>query len=138
HHLLRPALGSHNVRSLAHGLALAQHLNLPKGRCEIQMLYGMAEPIKEALISLKQRVRVYTPYGQLIPGMAYLVRRLLENTSDDSFLRARFTERVPEEQLLMDPLRKGEAVDVRHNGPPVARPAPGPALPAFHEEPVSD
>ncbi|HKB35712.1 MAG TPA: proline dehydrogenase family protein, partial [Gemmataceae bacterium] len=61
HHLLRPALGSHNVRSLAHGLALAQHLNLPPGRCEIQMLYGMAEPIKDALVSLKQRVRVYTP-----------------------------------------------------------------------------
>ncbi|MBI1918838.1 MAG: L-glutamate gamma-semialdehyde dehydrogenase [Planctomycetes bacterium] len=106
HHLLRPALGSHNVRSLAHGLALAQHLNLPKGRCEIQMLYGMAEPIKDALVSLKQRVRVYTPYGQLIPGMAYLVRRLLENTSDDSFLRASFTEHVPEEQLLMNPLKK--------------------------------
>src|SRR5438067_6457173 len=70
------------------------------------MLYGMAEPIKEALVSLRQRVRVYTPYGQLIPGMAYLVRRLLENTSDDSFLRASFTEHVPEEQLLMNPLVK--------------------------------
>src|SRR5262249_8634564 len=73
---------------------------------EIQMLYGMAEPIKDALVSLKQRVRVYTPYGQLIPGMAYLVRRLLENTSDDSFLRASFTEHVPEEQLLMNPLKR--------------------------------
>src|SRR5262249_36927636 len=76
HHLLRPALGSHNIRSIAHGLALAHQLNLPPGRCEIQMLYGMAEPIKDALVSLKQRVRVYTPYGQLLPGMAYLVRRL--------------------------------------------------------------
>lgn len=106
HHVLRPALGSHNIRSLAHGLALAQHLNLPSGRCEVQMLYGMADPIKDALVSLKQRVRVYTPYGQLIPGMAYLVRRLLENTSDDSFLRASFTEHVPEEQLLMNPTKK--------------------------------
>jgi RHH-type proline utilization regulon transcriptional repressor/proline dehydrogenase/delta 1-pyrroline-5-carboxylate dehydrogenase len=101
---LRPALGSHNVRSLAHGLALAHVRGLPSGSLELQMLYGMAEPIKDALVSLGQRVRVYTPYGQLLPGMAYLVRRLLENTANESFLRASFTEHVPEEQLLRNPL----------------------------------
>src|SRR5205807_283547 len=69
-------------------------------------LYGMADPIKEAMVSLGQRVRVYTPYGQLLPGMAYLVRRLLENTANESFLRASFTEHVPEEQLLMNPLKR--------------------------------
>jgi RHH-type proline utilization regulon transcriptional repressor/proline dehydrogenase/delta 1-pyrroline-5-carboxylate dehydrogenase len=101
---LRPALGSHNVRSLAHALALAHVRSLPPGSIEFQMLYGMAEPIKDALVSLGQRVRVYTPYGQLLPGMAYLVRRLLENTANESFLRASFTEHVPEEQLLRNPL----------------------------------
>ncbi len=106
HHLLRPALASHNIRSIAHGMALADQLGLPQGRWELQMLYGMGEPIKEVLVGMKQRIRVYTPYGQLLPGMAYLVRRLLENTSDDSFLRASFTEHVPEEQLLMNPLRR--------------------------------
>jgi RHH-type transcriptional regulator, proline utilization regulon repressor / proline dehydrogenase / delta 1-pyrroline-5-carboxylate dehydrogenase len=104
---LRPALGSHNVRSLAHALALAQARGLPPGALEVQMLYGMAEPIKDALVSLGQRVRVYTPYGQLLPGMAYLVRRLLENTANESFLRASFTEHVGEEQLLRTPLRLG-------------------------------
>ena len=98
--LLRPALASHNVRSLAHALATADVLGLPKGSYELQMLYGMAEPIKEVFVSLGQRVRVYTPYGQLLPGMAYLVRRLLENTANESFLRASFTEHVSEEQLL--------------------------------------
>jgi RHH-type proline utilization regulon transcriptional repressor/proline dehydrogenase/delta 1-pyrroline-5-carboxylate dehydrogenase len=131
HHLLRPALGSHNIRSLAHGLALAQQLGLPKGSWEIQMLYGMAEPVKEALVSLGQRVRVYTPYGQLLPGMAYLVRRLLENTSDDSFLRASFNEHVPEEQLLMNPLKKisdfrFQISDLKKNGQ------------SFRNEPVTD
>lgn len=101
---LRPALASHNVRSLAHGLALAQVRGLPPGSLEVQMLYGMAEPIKDALVSLGQCVRVYTPYGQLLPGMAYLVRRLLENTANESFLRASFTEQVAEEQLLRNPL----------------------------------
>ena len=101
---LRPALGSHNVRSLAHALALAHVRGLPRGSIEFQMLYGMAEPIKDALVSLGQGVRVYTPYGQLLPGMAYLVRRLLENTANESFLRASFTEHVSEQQLLRNPL----------------------------------
>src|SRR5262249_54897623 len=103
HTLLRPAFGSHNIRSLAHALACAQMMDLPPGSFELQMLYGMAESVKEALVGLGQRVRIYTPYGELLPGMAYLVRRLLENTANESFLRASFTEHVPEEQLLMNP-----------------------------------
>jgi len=100
---LRPAFGSHNVRSLAHALACAQVLDVPERSFEIQMLYGMADPIKQALVSMGQRVRVYTPYGQLLPGMAYLVRRLLENTANDSFLRASFKENIPESRLLANP-----------------------------------
>lgn len=107
HDRLRPAFGSHNIRSLAHAIAAAELLGLPPGSIEIQMLYGMAEPFKAAFTSLRQRVRVYTPYGQLLPGMAYLVRRLLENTANTSFLRASFKENIPEEQLLMNPLRNG-------------------------------
>jgi RHH-type proline utilization regulon transcriptional repressor/proline dehydrogenase/delta 1-pyrroline-5-carboxylate dehydrogenase len=103
---LRPAFGSHNVRSLAHAIATAQVMGLPPSAYEIQMLYGMADPVKDTLVSLGQRVRVYTPYGELLPGMAYLVRRLLENTANESFLRASFTERVPEEHLLMNPLQR--------------------------------
>jgi RHH-type proline utilization regulon transcriptional repressor/proline dehydrogenase/delta 1-pyrroline-5-carboxylate dehydrogenase len=108
---LRPAFGSHNVRSLAHALALAQVLGLPPRGVELQLLYGMADPIKEVLVGLGQRVRVYTPYGQLLPGMAYLVRRLLENTANESFLRASFMEHVPEEVLLRNPLEVGEGAD---------------------------
>jgi RHH-type proline utilization regulon transcriptional repressor/proline dehydrogenase/delta 1-pyrroline-5-carboxylate dehydrogenase len=107
--LLRPALGSHNIRSLAYALARAQTMRLPPGSLEIQMLYGMAEPLQNTLVSMGQRVRIYTPLGQLLPGMAYLVRRLLENTANESFLRASFTEHVPEEQLLMNPNEKSGA-----------------------------
>ena len=87
---LRPALGSHNLRSLAHGIAVARHSGLPTDGFELQMLYGMADAEKQALVDLGHRLRIYMPYGELIPGMAYLVRRLLENTSNDSFLRAEF------------------------------------------------
>jgi RHH-type proline utilization regulon transcriptional repressor/proline dehydrogenase/delta 1-pyrroline-5-carboxylate dehydrogenase len=101
--VLRPAIASHNVRSIAHALALAERHRLPPRSFEFQMLYGMADAVKSVLVQMGQRVRVYTPYGQLLPGMAYLVRRLLENTSNESFLRAGFLERAPEEQLLANP-----------------------------------
>jgi len=117
---LRPAIATHNIRSMAHALAEAERLETP---CEFQMLYGMAEPIKAALVEMEQRVRIYTPFGQLLPGMAYLVRRLLENTSNESFLRAGFLENTPEEQLLMKPT----SVD-----------APVTPATSFHNEPVAD
>ncbi len=117
HDLIHLAMGSHNVRSLAHGMALAETLGLHDRSYEIQMLYGMADPVKQALVSLGRRVRVYTPYGQLLPGMAYLVRRLLENTANDSFLRASFTENVPLEQLLMNPLVRGQESGIHAHEP---------------------
>ena len=67
------------------------------------MLFGMADALKITLAEMNYRVRVYCPVGEPLPGMAYLVRRLLENTSNESFLRAGFIDRAPEGQLLMNP-----------------------------------
>ncbi len=140
---LVPAFGSHNVRSLAHAMAVAERLGVPDRRFEFQMLYGMADPVKDAIKSLGYRVRVYTPYGELLPGMAYLVRRLLENTSNDSFLRQGFAEGVSEELLLMNPTEKANgraaglvpAVPVpAEGGGDKPRRSPG----RFHNEPLSD
>lgn len=100
---LQPALASHNVRSLAAGLAQAEALQLPRNAVEIQGLYGMADPLKETLAEQGYRVRVYMPFGELLPGMAYLVRRLLENTANDSFLRQGMVEGVSEAKLLLAP-----------------------------------
>jgi len=97
------AFGSHNVRSIAHAQALADELGIDRSRFEFQLLYGMAGPIKRALVEMGYRVREYCPVGELLPGMAYLVRRLLENTSNEGFLRAKFAENVSTEELLRDP-----------------------------------
>jgi RHH-type transcriptional regulator, proline utilization regulon repressor / proline dehydrogenase / delta 1-pyrroline-5-carboxylate dehydrogenase len=97
------AFGSHNVRSIAHAQALADELGIDRSRFEFQLLYGMAGPIKRALVEMGYRVREYCPVGELLPGMSYLVRRLLENTSNEGFLRAKFSENVPAEELLRDP-----------------------------------
>ncbi|MFN0199540.1 MAG: L-glutamate gamma-semialdehyde dehydrogenase [Planctomycetaceae bacterium] len=103
---LRPALASHNLRSLIHGIACADRLKVPKGALELQMLYGMGTEQAQLFAEQGYRVRVYTPFGELIPGMAYLVRRLLENTSNDSFLRQSFTEHLSFEELFMSPTRR--------------------------------
>ena len=100
---IRVAAASHNVRSLAAAMVMAEELGLDKKAIELQMLYGMADPIKKACIKMGYRVREYATVGELIPGMAYLVRRLLENTSNESFLRSKFAENVSTEKLLKDP-----------------------------------
>src|SRR5438034_1657272 len=101
--VVTPAFGSHNVRSIAHAQAVADELGIDRRRFEFQLLYGMASPIKRALVEMGYRVREYCPIGELLPGMAYLVRRLLENTSNEGFLRAKFAENVPAKELLRDP-----------------------------------
>ena len=97
------AFATHNVRTIAACLAERQRLRLPARRMEFQMLYGMAEPIKETLNRMGYRVREYCPLGETLPGMAYLVRRLLENTSNEGFLRAKFSGNTSPRILLRDP-----------------------------------
>src|SRR5205814_2928239 len=112
------AFGSHNVRSIAHAQAVADGLGIDPSRFEFQLLYGMAGPIKRALVELGYRVREYSPVGELLPGMSYLVRRLLENTSNEGFLRAKFSEKTAESELLRDPreLVNGETPSVIPSG----------------------
>jgi RHH-type proline utilization regulon transcriptional repressor/proline dehydrogenase/delta 1-pyrroline-5-carboxylate dehydrogenase len=110
---LRPAIASHNLRSLAHAIAWGEVLEIPPANWEIQMLYGMATEQQQLFSELGHRVRVYTPFGELIPGMAYLVRRLLENTSNDSFLRHAYDDQVSVEDLLRKPADVGVATSSR-------------------------
>ncbi len=86
---VRPAIASHNLRSLAHALAYSDELGLPANALELQVLRGLGDDTAAAIAANGRRVRVYCPVGDLVAGMAYLVRRLLENTSNDSFLAAR-------------------------------------------------
>jgi RHH-type proline utilization regulon transcriptional repressor/proline dehydrogenase/delta 1-pyrroline-5-carboxylate dehydrogenase len=100
---VRPAFATHNVRSLAAVIETARHLGLGDDAFETQMLHGMGEPIKVAVRGMGLRLREYAPVGELIPGMAYLVRRLLENTANDSFLRQTFVEGAAVEELIQPP-----------------------------------
>ena len=99
---LRPAIASHNLRSVAHAVAVTRQLGLKDADLELQVLRGLGDELQAALVACGLRVRTYCPVGDLVAGMAYLVRRLLENTSNDSFL-ADQARGVSIEQLLAPP-----------------------------------
>lgn len=101
--VVRPAIASHNVRSIAQAMAYAIRRSISKAGVEFQTLYGMAEPVKRAVTGLGYRVREYMPVGESLPGMAYLVRRLLENTSNESFLRQSFSDDADFDALMKRP-----------------------------------
>ncbi len=124
--LVQPAIATHNIRSISYAAAFAESTGLPRAALEFQTIYGMAEPIRNALQRMGYRVRVYTPVGELLPGMAYLIRRLLENTSNESFLRKSFYEEAPLEDLIRAPQ-------------PQAQPGlPEPTGDVFSNEPLLD
>ena len=110
---IKLALGSHNVRAIAATLAGLEARGLPREAVELQMLNGMADQLKFAAAEMGLRVREYVPVGEMIPGMAYLVRRLLENTSNESWLKAGFMDNADVGVLLRAPgPRAGDAEKV--------------------------
>jgi RHH-type proline utilization regulon transcriptional repressor/proline dehydrogenase/delta 1-pyrroline-5-carboxylate dehydrogenase len=130
---IRPAFASHNARSIAAAVCAARAADLPADAIELQVLYGMATPLHDAVRELGIRTRVYVPIGELVPGMAYLVRRLLENTSNESFVRHRYTEGWEVDQLVAAPL------PARAGPRPGRRPPTDPADPGrFVNEPPAE
>ena len=84
--LVRVAIASHNLRSVAHAIAYNGSTEADDGDLELQVLRGLGDDLAHALGSKGFRVRAYCPVGEMVAGMAYLVRRLLENTANESFL----------------------------------------------------
>ena len=99
---LRVAIASHNLRSVAHAIAANRDLGGDDADVEFQILRGLGDGLGHALASSGFRVRAYCPVGDLVAGMAYLVRRLLENTANESFLHDRATG-VSLDELLAPP-----------------------------------
>ncbi|MCK4343532.1 MAG: L-glutamate gamma-semialdehyde dehydrogenase [Phycisphaerae bacterium] len=126
---VRGAFASHNVRSLAYAMAVRKLLDVPGWAFELQMLYGMGDPMKLAAIQMGHRSRIYTPYGNLVNGMAYFIRRLLENTANESFLRMSGEDDANEDELLENPDSTG------HKTQPPMKPV---VIRYEFEEPIMD
>src|SRR5947209_11280702 len=99
---VRVAVASHNLRSVAHAIAFNRSIGGEDRDLELQVLRGLGDELQDALAGRGLRVRTYCPVGDLVAGMAYLVRRLLENTSNDSFLHEQARGR-PLDELLAAP-----------------------------------
>jgi RHH-type proline utilization regulon transcriptional repressor/proline dehydrogenase/delta 1-pyrroline-5-carboxylate dehydrogenase len=100
--LVRVAIASHNLRSVSHAITVNRLLGSGDSELELQVLRGLGDELQDALASRGFRVRTYCPVGDLVAGMAYLVRRLLENTSNESFLHEQ-ARGTPLETLLAAP-----------------------------------
>ncbi len=134
HHYCHFACATHNIRSIAAVLEHARELGVPDERYEFQVLYGMAEPVRRVLLRETGRVRLYSPYGELVPGMGYLVRRLLENTANESFLRKSFSVDLDISRLLEDPSVTASRERERRGAVDTFEAAAG----AFRNEPAAD
>ncbi len=120
---LYPQFATHNALSLAAVLQLAQAAGTP--HFELQCLHGMGETLYDQVVGRDPGAlacRIYAPVGSHGTLLAYLVRRLLENGANSSFVNQVVDENVPIEDLLEDP----PAAAARSGG----RPHPGIALPA--------
>ncbi|MDP6543640.1 MAG: proline dehydrogenase family protein [Phycisphaerae bacterium] len=104
HDICHLACASHNIRSVCAVLETARALGVPESHYEFQLLYGMAELFRIALLQTTPRVRLYCPHGDMLVGMAYLIRRLQENTSNESILRQEFAPDADPADLLVNPV----------------------------------
>ena len=99
--VLRPAFATHNAHSLAVILEAAGDTNF-----EMQRLHGMGEALYEGIVGIACPVRVYAPVGSHEDLLAYLVRRLLENGANTSFVHRLVDPAVPEDAIVADPVAR--------------------------------
>jgi RHH-type transcriptional regulator, proline utilization regulon repressor / proline dehydrogenase / delta 1-pyrroline-5-carboxylate dehydrogenase len=120
-----PQFATHNALTLAAIHAMAGG-NFYAGQYEFQCLHGMGEPLYDQIVGAGQRhrpCRVYAPVGSHETLLAYLVRRLLENGANSSFVNRIADASVPVEALLEDPIEAARALT------PIGAPHPKIALP---------
>ncbi len=127
-----PQFATHNAQTLASIYHLAGN-NYYAGQYEFQCLHGMGEPLYEQVTGaladgkLGRPCRVYAPVGTHETLLAYLVRRLLENGSNSSFVNRIGDARVKVEELVSDPVQ--DAVDLGQQAGALGAPHPKIALP---------
>ncbi len=122
-----PQFATHNAQTLATIYRMAEQMNpagFQVGQYEFQCLHGMGEPLyKEVVGPLKRPCRVYAPVGTHETLLAYLVRRLLENGANSSFVNRIADKGVSIDELVADPVEQARAaLPVGSRNPLIALP----------------
>lgn len=99
---LLPQFATHN----AHSIAVVQTLAPPHAEYEFQRLHGMGANLYDPLVEAGLPCRVYAPVGSHAHLLAYLVRRLLENGANSSFINQAQERRQPIADLIRDPVTR--------------------------------
>jgi len=109
-----PQFATHNAQSLATIYQMAGS-DFSVGKYEFQCLHGMGEPLYEEVVgaqNLNRPCRIYAPVGTHETLLAYLVRRLLENGANSSFVNKIADPSVPVSELIADPVERVRAMTV--------------------------
>ncbi|ARS27088.1 trifunctional transcriptional regulator/proline dehydrogenase/L-glutamate gamma-semialdehyde dehydrogenase [Sphingomonas sp. KC8] len=107
-----PQFATHNARTLASIMAMAGG-NYYAGQYEFQCLHGMGEPLYEQVVgqeNLGRPCRIYAPVGTHETLLAYLVRRLLENGANSSFVNQIGNDDIPVATLVADPVEAARKI----------------------------
>ncbi len=119
-----PQFATHNAHSVAAIVQMAGPERWQPGQYEFQCLHGMGEPLYQQVVAdLERPCRIYAPVGTHETLLAYLVRRLLENGANTSFVNRIADAELPIESLIEDPVAQVEREQ------PVGSPHPRIALP---------
>jgi RHH-type proline utilization regulon transcriptional repressor/proline dehydrogenase/delta 1-pyrroline-5-carboxylate dehydrogenase len=121
-----PQFATHNAQTLATVMEMAG-ANYYAGQYEFQCLHGMGEPLYEEVVGrekLGRPCRIYAPVGTHETLLAYLVRRLLENGANTSFVNRIADPNVPVDELIESPVDAAQRIE------PMGAPHPGIAAPA--------
>ena len=127
-----PQFATHNAQTVAAIYHMAGN-NYYSGQYEFQCLHGMGEPLYEQVTGstadgkLGRPCRIYAPVGTHETLLAYLVRRLLENGANTSFVNRIGDVNVPVAELVLDPV--AEALDIEAESGQLGAPHPKIALP---------
>ncbi|NAZ36193.1 bifunctional proline dehydrogenase/L-glutamate gamma-semialdehyde dehydrogenase PutA [Rubellimicrobium sp. CFH 75288] len=101
---LYPQFATHNAHSAAAILHMTRQAGLGPDSWEFQRLHGMGEALHDLLAAQEgTRLRIYAPVGAHRDLLAYLVRRLLENGANSSFVNRIVDASIPPEQVAPDP-----------------------------------
>ena len=118
-----PQFATHNAHSVAAVLELAETMDIAYQQFEFQRLHGMGEALHDRVVNTyKARCRIYAPVGKHQDLLAYLVRRLLENGANSSFVNQIVDSSISPESIARDPVSQWQGFGEKVANPNIRLP----------------